>query len=184
MRFSIVVLLVISSQFLLAQNTNATTHRDTVFTSAGDTLVGKITIDKDKNKFVLKVHATEKELDPTIVESFVIYPNDGHYGRQAYSSIIGEFYLLQSAKNEPITLYSKSTYEAVENDGPKYFVVKNKYCLVKNGILYFPEKSIFKEVMVFLTNDCLAVHNKVRKGVYTIDDIPSIVLEYNQCHSR
>ena len=184
MRFSITVLLLISSHFLFAQNTNVPTNRDTVYTSSGDTLVGKITIDKDKNKFILKVHATETELDPTIVESFVIFPNDGHYGRQAFSSILGEFYLLQSAKGEPITLYAKSTYEVVEDDGPKYFIVKNKYCLVKNGILYFPDKSIFKEVMVYLTNDCLAVHNKVRKGVYTIDDIPSVVLEYNQCHGR
>ncbi len=184
MRFSIAVLLLISSQFLLAQNTNAPTNRDTVYTSGGDTLVGKITIDKNKNKYVLKVHATETELDPTIVQAFVIYPNDGHYGRQAYYSIIGEFYLLQSGKDDPITLYAKSIYEVVEDDGPKYFIVKNKYCVFKNNTPYFPDKNIFKEVMVYLTNDCLAVHNKVRKGVYTIDDIPSVVLEYNQCHGR
>ena len=115
MRFSIAVLLLISSHFLLAQNTNGSTNRDSVFTSVGDTLVGKITIDKDKNKYVLKVHATETELDPTIVQAFVIYPNDGHYGRQAYYSIIGEFYLLQSGKDDPITLYAKSIYEIVED---------------------------------------------------------------------
>ena len=184
MRFFLIVLLIIPFHFLFSQNTNTPTHRDTVITSNGDTLVGKIDINKDKNKYILKVHARETELDPLIVQSFVIYPNDGHFGRQAYYSIIGDFYLLQSGKNDPITLYAKSSYEVVEDDGPKYYIVKNKYCVFKNNTPYFPNKDIFKEVMVFLTNDCLLVHNKVRKGVYSIDDLPSVVLEYNQCHSR
>ena len=186
MRSLITFLLLLSFHLTFAQQTpKADTYRDTVFRSLGDTLIGKITIDKDANKyFFVSDTIAETELDPKTVLGFVVIPKDDETDKLYYSSIIGDFYLLETGANDIITMYAKPTFKAVENDGPKYYTVKKKYCLFKNKVIYFPDKNAFKDIMLFLTKDCFDINNKIKNNTLGLNDLPVIVTGYNHCNSN
>ena len=57
---------------LFAQNDTLQTQKDSVFTISGDTLIGKITVDKDNNQYLFKDSLV---LLPTKIKGFIISRN-------------------------------------------------------------------------------------------------------------
>ena len=157
---------------------------DSVFTKQGDTLVGTIRIDKDNNKFFFSNKAFDDwELKPDSIASFVAYPNAEADEQRQFSTVITDFYMLESGKNADITIYSRNAYQAVTNDGPKYYLVKKRYCLIKNNAPYFPDSGNFKEIMLFLTQDCFKIQEKFRLGEYNFSNYIEGILAFNRCRS-
>ena len=190
MKYLFLTILILPFQFLKAQtNAIATskdapliTLKDSVFMLAGDTLIGKITIDKDNNQYLFKVNdTTEVVLSPKTVKHFVVAADAKNDEPMTYAAIFGDFYKSELGKNERIILYAKMTYNKITNDGPVYYTVKKKYCLYKNSMVYFPESVTLEQDLLALTSDCSIVTKRLKKERIKLEDIPSIVLDYNRC---
>lgn len=190
MKYLFLTILILSLHFLQAQTGATTTSKDaplitlkdSVFMLAGDTLIGKITIDKDNNQYLFKVNETiEDILSPKKVQRFIVVADAQNDEPLIYTAIFGDFYKSELGKNERIILYSKITYNKITNNGPVYYTVKKKYCLYKNSMVYFPESVNLEQDLLALTNDCSVVTKRIRKERIKLEDIPSIVLDYNRC---
>ena len=165
-------------QLLPAQN-----NLDTVFTFKRDTLVGKIILNKEKNKFFMATDSNQFALNPLDISSFVTYNKDDDYERKEYNNLLGSFYVLELGKNDLITIYSKTTYKTTEEYGQKYFTAKKDYCFFKNDTPYFYRPENRKETLLFLVQDCPIVVLNLKNKKYQEDDPMSIILEYNKCGS-
>lgn len=190
MKYLFLAILILPFHLLQAQ-TDATTAskdalpitlKDSVFMLSGDTLIGKITIDKDNNQYLFRVNdAIEDILSPKKVERFTVTTDTKNDERLIYTSIFGDFYKSELGENERIILYAKITYSKITDDGPAYYTVKKKYCLYKNSMVYFPESVNLKQDLLALTSDCSVVAKRIKKEKIKPEDIPSIVLDYNRC---
>ena len=123
--------------FLLCQTAYTQNNIDSVFTLKGDTLLGKVTLNKEKNKFFVATDTSEILLDPSNVASFVTYKKEDDYERKEYSNLLGSFYLIEFGKNAYITVYSKTTYKMKEQYSQKYYTAKTDYCFFKDNVPYF-----------------------------------------------
>ena len=81
MKYLFLAILILPLHFLQAQTGALTTSKDalpvvlkdSVFMLSGDTLIGKITIDKDNNQYLFKVNdTTEDILSPKKVKRFTV----------------------------------------------------------------------------------------------------------------
>ena len=167
---------------IASKNALLITLKDSVFMLLGDTLIGKITIDKDNNQYLFRVNDTiEDILSPKKVKCFTVAADAKNNEPMIYTAIFGDFYKSELGKSERIILYSKITYNKITNDGPIYYTVKKKYCLYKNSMVYFPESVTLKQDLLALTSDCSVVAKRIKKEKIKPEDIPSIVLDYNRC---
>ncbi len=158
---------------------------DSIWLKTGDTLIGKITLDKDNNSFLFaKDTAAIIELNAEKVVKFVIKPKKYEDERVDVFSIFGEFYFLETNPNTSIKIYAHRTFKSVLNDGPKYFNVHNKYCLIKNDIPYFLNNSNDKEILLYLMNDCKRVMDGFKSKKYTKDNFIEAVTQYNRCNEN
>jgi hypothetical protein len=154
---------------------------DTVFTLKNDTLVCKITLNKEKNKFFMTTDSSEKVLNPADIVSFVTNSKEDDYDRKEYFTLFGNFYTLEFGKNAPITVYTKVTYKTTEELGQKYFTAKKDYCFFKNNTPYFYRAENHRETMLILIQDCpIVTINFQNKHYKNTDPIP-IILDYNNC---
>ena len=190
MKYLFLAILILPFHFLQAQTDAKTVSKDalpislkdSVFMLSGDTLIGKITIDKDNNQYLFKVNdTTEDILSPKKVKRFTVAADAKNDDPLIYTNIFGDFYKSELGKNERIILYAKITYNKITNDGPVYYTVKKKYCLYKNSMVYFPESVNLKQDLLALTSDCSVVTKRIKKEKIKPEDIPSIVLDYNRC---
>lgn len=190
MKYLFLAILILSFHFLQAQTDALTTQKapllttfqDSVFMLSGDTLMGKITIDKDNNQYLFKGDTTAIEvLSPKKVKRFIVSSDDKSEEKSTYAAIFGDFYFAELGQNERIILYSKIAYNKVTDDGPVYYTVKKKYCLYKNSMVYFPQSVNLKQDLLALTSDCSVVVKRIKKEKIKLEDIPSVVLEYNRC---
>jgi hypothetical protein len=171
--------------FLAICTVNYAQTQDTLITIIGDTLSGLIRLDKDKNKFFFTGRSRfEQAISPYEIRTVITYLAEENYEKKVYYNVLNEFYLLQVENKMGLTLYANQTYSAQTNDGPRYYVVKNKYCIFKNGTPFFPIRDLFTEIMTYLTNDCFDLQLKIKAEIYKMEDIPTIVAEYNQCIRR
>ncbi len=171
------VLLLLTGHLLFAQN-----GLDTVFTLKGDTLLGKISLQKEKNKFFF-ANDTLKEvaLNPTEIISFVWYGKENDYERKAFYSLLSSFYEMEFGKKDYIRVYSKTVYKTVEEYGSKYFTAKKEYCFFKNGSPYFYKPENHRQTIGYLIQDCPAIYNKFKAKYYKEEDVMSIIIDYNKC---
>lgn len=163
---------------LFAQNDTLQTQKDSVFTISGDTLIGKITVDKDNNQYLFKDSLV---LLPTKIKGFIISPKQNDEEIHVYKAIFDEFYCLELGQNDEITLYAKYSYNKITDDGPTYYTVKKKYCLYKNKIPYFPRPEALQADLLILTADCSKLVQKIKKEKIKIEDLTRLVTEYNHC---
>jgi hypothetical protein len=158
------------------------TQKDTVFSISGDTLVGKITIDKDNNQYLLKPqNDTTLILLPTKIKRFIHFSEEKNDERQVFEAILDGFYLLELGENESITLYAKSTYKKVTKNGPAYYTVKKKYCLIKNKVFYNLRPESLKRDLIFLVDDCADMAKRIRKQKIGFENLVLFISEYNHC---
>jgi hypothetical protein len=197
MKFLLLLLLTTYTPFLFAQSDSLhtqkdtvfsvlgdslQTQKDTVFSVSGDTLVGKITIDKDNNQYLLTSKSdTARVLLPSKIKRFILYSKENNNERQVFDAILDGFYLLEMGENEPITLYAKSTYKKVTKNGPTYYTVKKKYCLIKNKIFYNLKPESLKRDLIFLVNDCADMAKRIRKQKIGLENFALFIKEYNHC---
>ena len=190
MKSIFLVILMSACPFLQAQNPAMTppndaslsTFQDSVFMLLGDTLIGKITIDRDNNQYLFKANnGVEDILSPKKVKRFVIAEDDKSGEPSRYTAIFGEFYVYELGQNERIIMYAKIAYNKVTNDGPVYYTLKKKYCLYKNSMVYFPQSVTLKQDLLALTSDCSVVVKRIKKEKIKLEDMPSIILDYNRC---
>jgi hypothetical protein len=168
--------------FLMGQLIFAQKEMDTVFTLKGDTLLGKISLQKEKNKFFF-TNDTLKEtaLNPTDITSFVWYGKENDYERKAFYSLLSSFYELEFGKKDYIKVYSKTVYKTVEEYGSKYFTAKKEYCFFKNGSPFFYKPENHRQIIGHLIQDCPAVYAKFKSKFYKEEDVMNIIIDYNKC---
>jgi hypothetical protein len=158
---------------------------DSVFLKMGDVLIGKITIDKDKNAFLFSKDTVQNlELKASDILRLTILPKETDEERSDVFSIFNEFYFLESSPNVPIRVFANRTFKSVLNNGPKYYITQTKYCLFKNDIPYFMKNGRFKETLLFLVNDCKTVVQGFKNGKYNEDNFIEAVTQYNRCNNK
>lgn len=169
---------------LFAQKSAFATQKDSVFTFTGDTLVGKITIDKDNNQYIFKRKNSQEEeiLSPKLTLRFTILSDDGLGEIKQFFCVLETFFMLEFGKNDAITVYAKYKYNKITNDGPTYYTIKKDYCLFKSTVPYFPRFDTLKEDLLVLTADCFKVNQKIKNQKVKIEDLPIIIIEYNHCN--
>ncbi len=160
---------------------SAQNNLDTVFTYKNDTLIGRITLNKEKNKFFMATDSNETVLNATDIVSFVTYSKEDDYDRKEYFTLFGNFYTLEFGKNAPITVYSKVSYKTTEEYGQKYYTAKKDYCFFKNNIPYFYRPENHREIMLFLIQDCTIVTINFQNKHYKTNDPIPVILDYNNC---
>ncbi len=158
-------------------------QKDSVWLKSGDLLTGKIIVDKDNNTFFLaKDTANKVELKPDSIFCFIVFPKKYEEERVDVMSISNEFYFLETSPKATIKIFANRTFKAVLNDGPKHFIVQNKYCLMKNNVPYLLDKGgRTKETLMFLMNDCKRVMDDFKSGKFTKDNFIEAVTQYNRC---
>ncbi len=156
---------------------------DSIWLKTGDTLRGVVTLDKDRNAFLISYDTIQnRELRASEVTHFFILPKKGVDDRLEVFSIFNEFYFLESNPNAPIKVFANKTFKVVENNGPKYYTTQTKYCLLKNDTPYFMNKGRVKETLLFLVNDCKAVVQGFKTGKYTTTNFIEAITHYNRCN--
>lgn len=156
---------------------------DSIWLKTGDTLRGIITLDKDKNAFLISYDTIQnRELRASEVVHLSISPKKSIEDRIEVFSIFNEFYFLESNPNTPIKIFANKTFKAVENNGPKYYTTQTKYCLLKNDTPYFMNQGRVKETLLFLVNDCKAVVQGFKTGKYTTNNFIEAITHYNRCN--
>jgi hypothetical protein len=158
---------------------------DSIWFITGDTLVGTIAFDKDKNTFFFSKDTIHNlELKPTDISRFVIVPKKEAEESIEVVSVSNEFYVLESSPQAHIRIYSQRTYKAVLDDGPKYYVIQKKYCLFKNNLPYFIGGLRTKETLLSLVNDCKAVKDGFKNGKYNKNNFIEAITHYNRCNEQ
>ncbi len=156
---------------------------DSIWLKTGDTLSGIITLDKDRNVFLMSYDTIQnRELRASEVINLSISPKKSAEDRVEVFSIFNEFYFLESSPNVPIKVFANKTFKAVENNGPKYYTTQTKYCLLKNDTPYFMNKGRVKETLLFLVNDCKAVVQGFKTGKYNTSNFIQAITHYNRCN--
>jgi hypothetical protein len=156
---------------------------DSIWLKTGDTLRGIITLDKDKNAFLVAYDTIQnRELRASEVVHLSISPKKSSEDRVEVFSIFNEFYFLESNPNAPIKVFANKTFKAVEDNGPKYYTTQTKYCLLKNDTPYFMNQGRVKETLLFLVNDCKAVVQGFKTGKYTTNNFIEAITHYNRCN--
>lgn len=181
MKFFLLFFLLLPFHCLIAQNDTLQIQQDSIFTISKDTLIGKITVDKDKNQYIFNDSLV---LLPTKIKRFIIFPRQNDAEIQVYEAIFDEFYLLELGQNEAITVYAKYSYSKVTDDGPTYYTVKKKYCLYKNKIPYFPRPEALKADLLILTADCSKLSKQIKQEKIRVEDLTRLIMEYNRCGEK
>ena len=100
MKYLFLAILILPFHFLQAQTDAKTVSKDalpislkdSVFMLAGDTLIGKITIDKDNNQYLFRVNdATEDILSPKKVKRFTVAADAKNDDPLIYTTIFWRF---------------------------------------------------------------------------------------------
>jgi hypothetical protein len=180
----LLLFLTTSVHFLFAQNDTLHTRQDSVFTTLGDTLVGQITIDKDNNQYLFKSATADSAtlLLPSKTKRLRLFSKENSDERQIYNVIFDNFYLLELGENDIITLFARHLYTKVTDDGPTYYTVKKKYCLIKNKILYNLRPESLKADLLILTDDCANMTKKIKQQKKILfEDVAAFITEYNHC---
>jgi hypothetical protein len=158
---------------------------DSIWLKTGDTLIGKITIDKDRNVLLFSKDTIQNlELKASEVVKLIILPKKDDEERADVFSVFNEFYFLESRQDVPIRIFVNRTFKPILNNGPKYYLVQTKYCLFKNDIPYFMKNGRFKETLMFLVNDCKTVIDGFKNGKYNQDNFIEAVTQYNRCNDK
>ena len=154
--------------------------QDTVYTFSGDTLLGKVFLNKEKNIFFFANDSLKEQvLLEKDIESFVMYNEESDDEAKQFFNVLNSFYELKSAKNTRIVIYVKATYKMLEEYGQKYFTAQKEYCVFKNGVPYFINKNNQKQTISFLIKDCPAIYNKYKNQFYNVDDVFPVLHDYN-----
>ncbi len=185
MRIIITTVLIFAFQSLFAQKDSFNIQLDTVYMVTGDSLVGKVSIDKENDRFIFEARDTFTfQLLPKEVKRFT-YSLPEHNGEKTtYISILHNFYFLEFGENDAMQGYARYSYQAVEDDGPKYFVTKKKYFFFKGKAAFLPREESFKNDLLILIDDCPKIARKVQYKDIKMEDIAAYVLEYNNCDGR
>ncbi len=160
-----------------------TQQMDSIWLKTGDTLVGFINLDKDKNAFLFSNDSLKQvELKAKEIVRFVSFPK--HYEEERFDifSVFNEFYFLETQPNANIRVFTNRTFKTVLNDGPKHYIAKIKYCLFKNDVPYFLNGGRTREILLFLMNDCKKVMEGFKTHKYTLDNFIEAVTQYNRCN--
>lgn len=156
---------------------------DSIWLKTGDILRGIVTLDKDKNAFLISYDTIQnRELRASEVVHLSILPKKSAEDRVEVFSIFNEFYFLESSPNVPIKVFANKTFKAVENNGPKYYTAQTKYCLLKNDTPYFMNQGRVRETLLFLVNDCKAVVQGFKTGKYDTNNFIQAITHYNRCN--
>jgi hypothetical protein len=171
------------SVIIPSKNAAIAQQMDSIWLKTGDTLVGFINLDKDKNAFLFSNDSLKQvELKAKEIVRFVSFPKHEEEERMDIFSVFNEFYFLETHPNAPIRVFTNRTFKAVLNDGPKHYIAKTKYCLFKNDVPYFLSNGRTREVLLFLMNDCKKVMDGFKKRKYTLDNFIEAVTQYNRCN--
>jgi hypothetical protein len=156
---------------------------DSIWLKTGDTLVGFIKLDKDKNVFLFSKDTLENiEVKSDEVIRLIAFPKKSDEDRLDVFSMFNDFYFLENPPDALIRIFASRKFKAVFDDGPKHFIVENKYCLFKNDTPYFISGNRAKETLTFLMNDCKAVMDGFKKGKYSKNNFIEAVAQYNRCN--
>jgi hypothetical protein len=156
---------------------------DSVWLKSGDTLIGQIKLDKDKNALLFtKDTLIDVEMKPSDVLRMTVFPKNRDDERMDVFNIFNEYYFLETSPNALLKIYTNKTFKAIINDGPKHFIVQNKYCLFKNDTPYFLDNGRAKDVLIFLMNDCKRVKDAIKSGKYNKNNFIEAVMQYNRCN--
>jgi hypothetical protein len=160
-----------------------TRQMDSVWLKTGDTLVGFIELDKEKNAFLFsKDTLKNSELSPNEILRFVAFPKTNEAERMDVFSIFDTFYFLETPPEASIRIFTNRIFKTVVDDGPKHYIAKTKYCLFKNDVPYFLNQGRSKEILLFLMNDCKKVMDGFKKREYTLDNFIEAITQYNRCN--
>jgi hypothetical protein len=185
MRYLVIPLLLCTVQSLFAQKDSFNIQLDTVFMTSGDTLVGKVAIDKEYDRFIFEARDTFTfQLLPTEVKRFTYNLPEHNGEKTTYINILNQFYFLEFGEKDAMQGYARYSYQAVEGDGPKYFVTKKKYFFFKGKAAFLPKKESFKADLLLLVDDCPKVVRKIQYRDIPIEDVVKYVIEYNNCGGR
>ncbi len=156
---------------------------DSIWLKTGDTLVGFIDLDKDKNVFLFSKDTLKNiELNTKEIVRFVSFPKTDGAERMDVFSIFDAFYFLETPPEATIRIFTNRVFKTVLNDGPKHHIAKTKYCLFKNDVPYFLNRGRSEEILLFLMNDCKKVMDGFKKRQYTLDNFIEAVTQYNRCN--
>ena len=156
---------------------------DSIWLKTGQTLVGKITFDKDSNSFLFfKDTFRNIQLMPTEVSKLIVFPKKNEDERLDVLSIENEFYFLESDSKATIKIFANRTFKPILDDGPKHYFVESKYCLFKDNTPYLLNNGKSKDTLLFLMNDCKKVMDNFRMGIYTEDNFIEAIIQYNRCY--
>ncbi|MBL7814998.1 MAG: hypothetical protein JNL70_08310 [Saprospiraceae bacterium] len=185
MKIIITSFFLFTTVLLLAQSNSINPQLDSVFKKSGEVLVGKIIIDKDRDRFILEGRDTfTMELFAPQIKYFT-YNDPEHRGEKTtYHAILNEFYFLEFGQKDPMQAWARYVYQPVENDGPKYYVVKKKYCFFKGKVPFFPKQESFKNDFLLLIDDCPKVSRKIANRDIKIEELVDYVIEYNNCNGK
>ena len=185
MKITFTTILLSLVQILFAQNINFNSELDSVYMVSGVTLVGKVSIDKDNDRFILEARDTFSfQLLPSEVKRFTYNLPERNGEKITYIAFLNDFYFLEFGENSAMRAYARYSYQAVLDDGPKYFIVKKKYCFFKGKVPFFPKIESFKNDMLILMDDCPKVSRKVQYRDIKLEEIVNYVIEYNNCSGR
>lgn len=185
MKFFLSVFLSLTIHFLFAQKDTLYRQQDSVFTLSKDTLIGKITINKDQNQYIFKSQTTDSLiLFPTKIRRFIVFSEKTDEAKQVYDTVFDSFCLLESSEQDAIILYAKLSYKKIKNDGLPYYAVTKKYALLKNGTVYNLRKESLRSDLLVLMNDCTSVFKRLKKEKVRFENLPVIVTEYNRCFDK
>jgi hypothetical protein len=171
------------SVIILSKNAAIAQQMDSIWLKTGDTLVGFINLDKEKNAFLFTNDSLKQvELKAIEIVRFVSFPKNYEDERLDIFSVFNAFYFLETQPNAPIRVFTNRTYKTVLNDGPKHFIAKINYCLFKNDVPYFLNTGRSKEILLFLMNDCKKIMEGFKTRKYTLDNFIEAVTQYNRCN--
>jgi hypothetical protein len=156
---------------------------DSIWLKTGDTLVGFIKLDKDKNVFLFSKDTLENiEVKSDEVIRLIAFPKNSDEDRLDVFSMFNDFYYLENPPDAIIRIFASRKFKAVLNDGPKHFIVENKYCLFKNDTPYFLNSGRTKDILTLLMNDCKVVMDGFKKGKYSKNNFIEAIAQYNRCN--
>ena len=185
MKISLLTILTIFAHLISAQNKGYYSGLDTVFTRSGDTLTGKVSVDKDNNRFLFTSEQdSTRELFTANVKRFTYYIPENNGEIKVYIAIMHDFYFVEFGEKDPIRAYARYYYETVLDNGPKYHIVTKKYCFFKGRVPFFPKEASFKADMLLLMDDCPKVAQKIVDRDIKITEVVEYVLQYNNCNGK
>jgi phage antirepressor YoqD-like protein len=182
---TLITLKINNANALIKKKTNLimVQQMDSIWLKTGQTLVGKITFDKDSNSFLFfKDTFRNIQLMPNEVSKLIVFPKKNEDERLDVLSIENEFYFLESDSKATIKIFANRTFKPILDDGPKHYFVESKYCLFKDNTPYLLNNGKSKDTLLFLMNDCKKVMDNFRMGIYTEDNFIEAIIQYNRCY--